>query len=394
MSGKHAMLAPSGASRWMECTPSAKLESNYPDQAGEAAKEGTLAHRLGELLIKNDQKLVTPRYYAAELKKIKADKLYKNEMFAYCEDYATHVLEVFAAAKAHTADAILLLEQQINLTQFIPEGFGTGDAIVIADGVLHINDLKYGKGVSVDAVENEQMMIYGLGALVAFDFLYGIHTVRMTIYQPRIQNISTGDIAVDDLKKWAETQLKPKATLAFKGEGEFNPGIHCQFCRARSECKANATYNLEIDKYEQKESVLLKDEEVADILSRATAFEKWLKSIKEDALKKAVAGKKWPGFKLVEGRSNRVFSDEGEVEKKLLDAGFTEEIIFKPKKLYGITALQGELGKKIFDATLEGLIIKPMGKPTLVVETDKRLELNTAELVGKQFADEFEYEEE
>lgn len=389
----HAVLSPSGATRWMTCTPSARLEESFPDQAGEAAREGTLAHALGELIIRYDQKLVSKKQYQAELAKIKADKLYKNEMMAYCEDYAIYVLETFAGAKAHTKDAVLVLEQEVDLTEFIPEGHGTTDSNIIADSTLDIIDLKYGKGVSVSSVDNKQMMIYALGALKAFDFLYDIQNVRMTIYQPRIQNISIWEISIDDLKAWAENELRPKAELAFKGEGEFQPGIHCQFCRARSICKANAAYNLEIDQYEFKESPYLSDDEVSDILTRADQFEKWLKAVKENALKQAVGGKKWPGYKLVEGRSNRIYSDKTAVEKTLIDAGYDAETIFKPKELLGITAMQGVLGKKVFDTTLENLIIKPAGKPALVTQGDKRPELNSIDIAEKEFNDEFEYDE-
>jgi Protein of unknown function (DUF2800) len=386
----HAVLSPSGASRWLACTPSARLEQSFPDQAGEAAREGTLAHRLGELLIKYDQKLINGKNYQAQLMKIKTDPLYKNEMLAYCEDYATYVLETFSAAKAHTSDAVLILEQKVNLTEWVPDGFGTTDANIIADSTLDIVDLKYGKGVSVTAVENRQMMIYALGALREFDYLYDLQTVRMTIYQPRIQNISTWELSVEDLKKWAETELKPRAKMAFEGEGEFTPGSHCMFCRAKAVCKANAAYNLEIEEYDYRQSPLLSDDEIADILTRADRFKKWLKSVEENALQLAVQGKRWPGFKLVEGRSNRVYSDKSEVEKRLIAAGYSPEIIFKPKELLGITAMQGELGKKTFDLNLADLLIKPMGKPALVLAGDKRPELNTAELAERDFNDGFE----
>lgn len=389
----HAVLPPSGASRWLACTPSARLEEPFPDQAGEAAKEGILAHSLSELLLRFDQMLIKKSYYQAELIKIKGHVLYKNEMMAYCEDYVSYVLEQFAAAKSHTKDAVLVLEQKVDLTDYIPQGFGHTDANIIADATLNIIDLKYGKGISVSAVENKQMMIYALGALREFDFLYDIRSVCMTIYQPRLQNISSWEISVEDLKKWAEDELKPKAELAFKGEGEFKPGSHCQFCKVKSACKANAAYNLEIEQYEFQESPFLTDEAVADILTRADLFEKWLKGVKENALKQAVGGKSWPGFKLVEGRSNRIYSDKTAVENKLLSAGFAEQIIFKPKELLGITAMQGTLGKKVFETTIGDLIIKPIGKPALVPMVDKRPELNTSEIAGRDFNDDFEYED-
>jgi len=386
----HAILSPSGASRWLACTPSARLESTFPDQAGLAAREGTLAHTLGELLIRRDNDWVTPPKFDKQLALIKADKLYQNEMMAYCEDYAAYIMEKFAAAKMHTADAQLLLEQRVDLTDFIKEGFGTTDANIIADHTLDITDLKYGKGVPVSAVENKQMMIYALGSLKAFGHLYDIQVVRMTIYQPRIQNISSWEISVTDLLAWAETELRPKAALAFTGEGDFLPGKHCQFCRARAVCKTNAAFNLEIEEYERRESDLLSDSDIADILGRAEALEKWLKAVKDHALQQAVAGKSYPGYKLVEGRSVRKYADEAAVEKRLRDNGFTDAQIFKPLELLGITALQGELGKKQFEQLLSPLIIKPAGKPVLVPSSDKRPELNNLEAAVRDFDDGFE----
>jgi hypothetical protein len=376
---QHAILSPSGASRWLACTPSARLEEGFPDRSGEAAKEGTLAHSLGELIIRAKEQLITKPKYQVELASIKKNSLFEDNMFDYAEDYALFVLERFAEAQSRTKDAQLFLEQKLNLTDYVPEGFGTGDAIIIADGVLDIIDLKYGKGVPVTAEENKQMMLYSLGALKQFDFLYAIDSVRMTIYQPRLDSISTYEMTVTDLHHWAKTELVPKARLAFDGEGEFVPGKHCQFCKAKAVCKANADEQLQLAKYDFAKETLLKDEEISDILSRADAFKKWVTAVEEYALIEAVENnKKWPEFKLVEGRSNRIYSDETAVAKVLVEKGFEEDKLYT-KKLLGITAMEKAITKAEFNTLLNPFIIKPPGKPTLVPVSDKRPEYNSVE---------------
>jgi hypothetical protein len=375
----HAILSPSGAHRWLTCTPSARLEQQFPDSAGQAAAEGTLAHSLSELILRFRTKQIAPSLYDTKLKALQSDSLYESGMLDYCEDYAVFVLERFAEAQAHTSDAVLKLETKLNLTDYVPEGFGTGDAIIIADGTLDLIDLKYGKGVPVSAEQNKQMMLYALGALRDFDFVYDIQRVRMTIHQPRIENFSTYEVAVEDLKLWAEQELKPKAALAFAGEGEFAPGTHCRFCRAKAVCRALADYNLSIAKHEFKAPALLTDEELVSILARVEQFTTWVSAVEEHALNEAVNnGKKWPGYKLVEGRSNRKYADETAVACKLLKVGFPEDDI-APRKLLGITDMTKVLGKKDFAFYLDDLIVKPPGRPTLVPATDKRPEYNSTE---------------
>lgn len=383
---EHAILSPSGASRWLSCTPSARLEAKFPDTAGAAAKEGTLAHELGQLLIQFNIKLVKSPSFLKQLDAIKKNPLYDNSMMEHSEAYAFFVIERLSEAQAHTADVMLFLEQNLNLTEYIPEGFGTGDAIIIADGLMDIIDLKYGKGVNVSAEDNKQMMLYALGALREFDYMYDIQRVRMTIYQPRLENYSSWEIPVKDLRDWAESELKPRAALAFAGKGEFVPGPHCQFCRIRATCKAHAEFHLQAAKYDFEEAVLLSDDEIADILNRSDAFKKWLTSVEDHALHEAVHNnKKWPGYKLVEGRSNRQYSDTEAVAQKLIKAGFKDELIYAPKELLGITAMEKAITKKTFTAELSDLIIKPPGKPALVLESDKRPEYNSSEGAIKDF---------
>lgn len=385
--GQHAVLSPSGASRWLACTPSARLELNFPDNSGLAASEGTLAHALGELLIRHKLKRIPKGEFTKKLKAIQADKQYENAMYDYADDYAVFVLEQFSEAQSHTKDAVIYLEQKLDLTDYVPEGFGTGDAGIIADKWLTLIDLKYGKGVPVSAEKNKQMMLYALGALKDYDFIYDIEMVRLIIYQPRLDSITTYEISTKDLKQWGETELKPRAALAFKGEGDFNPGKHCHFCKARAVCKANAEYRLEVAKYEFKEAVLLQDVDISDILDQADDFVKWIGAVKEHALSESVNnGKRWPGYKLVEGRSNRVYTDETKVADTLKKNGFQEDAIYT-KKILGITAMEKAITKPTFNSLLNNLVVKPSGKPTLVHESDKRAEYNSVDAAVLDFAD-------
>lgn len=384
----HAILSPSSASRWLACTPSARLEQQFPDKAGEAAAEGTLAHSIGENMLLECIGGLTSKEAHAILQDQMLHPLFKPEMLEYCQSYADFVMERYADAKRRNSDALIFLETRLDLTEYIPEGFGTADAIVIADGTLDFIDLKYGKGVPVSAVENKQMMVYALGALHEYGMLYDIKTVRMTIFQPRIDNISEWEIPVADLKAWATDVLVPRSALAFDGMGDFVPGDHCLFCRARAVCKANADAQLEVLRHDFADAVLLTDDEVADILTKADRVEKWLKAVEAHALNEAVNnGKKWPGFKLVEGRSVRVITDTAAAENKLISAGFKVVEIQKPAELLGITALEKVVGKKKFEDLLSGFIIKPAGKPALVPLSDKRAELNSLDAAKADFAE-------
>lgn len=398
-SNQHAVLSPSGASRWMTCTPSARLEQQFPDSAGDAAREGTLAHAIGELMLRHAIKQINIFEYKMKLTEIiESDQIVNDDcevvqefycisMHEYCEQYATFVMEQLAEARKHTPDAQLFIEQRLDLSAYIPEGFGTGDVGIVANTTLHGIDLKYGKGVEVSAIDNTQMKIYGLGWLKEYDTMYDITTVRLTIFQPRIDNFSTWEISVTDLMKWALEVLKPKAITAFAGSGEFVAGAHCQFCRVKF-CKARADYQFELAKYEFQDAVFLNDGEVSDILKRADDFIKWINGIDEYALDQAVnKNKKWPDFKLVEGRSNRSYVSDERIIKALLSEGFTEEVLFEPKKLLGVTKMEELLGKKKFKTALHGLIVKPPGKLALVSVDDKRDEFNSITQAAKDFAD-------
>jgi hypothetical protein len=363
------------------------LEEAFPDRTSEAAEEGTLAHSLGELIILNTLGLMTKKAYASKPKEIKADKFYNETMQQHCEDYAAFVVERYNEALSRNSDAQIVLEKKIDLTKYLPEGFGTGDVVIVSDDLLEIIDLKYGKGVPVSSEKNKQLMLYGLGVLESYDFLYDIKEVRLTIFQPRIDNTSSWSIDAAELHTWGEEFVIPTAKAAFEGTGEFVVGDHCRFCKAKAQCRALADYNLELAKYEFKAGNLLTDEEVSDILKRADFFTKWISAVEDFALLEAVNNDKhWPGFKLVEGRSNRQYSDESKVASVYSGQGLSEEDYYN-RKLKGITDMEKKLGKKTFDELVGPLLIKPAGKPTLVPETDKRPEYHSAKGAASDFAE-------
>lgn len=368
----HAILSASSASRWMACPPSARLEQNYENKTSPYAAEGTLAHELGELGLRHLLGEISKRTYDSRVKKLIANnELYSADMPDYVEMYTDICQEKMSAAKTITPDAVFSIEQRLNYSEWVPEGFGTGDFVIIADGTMEIVDLKYGKGVPVSAIENKQMRLYALGALSEFSFLYDIQNIKMTIAQPRLDNISTDEMTAEDLLLWAENILKPVAALAHKGEGEFCAGAHCGFCRAKAVCRARADKNMELAKYDFQEPKILDYEDIAFILSRADELAKWAKDVQEFALEKAIEGEEFPGWKVVEGRSNRKWTDEKKIGEILLGQGFLEEIIYT-KKLTGITNMETALGKKEVVNLLGDYIEKPPGKPVLVPEADKR----------------------
>lgn len=384
MSRQHAILAPSAASRWLTCTPSAVLESKLPYTSSSAADEGTLAHALGELLIKSKLGMIISSDYDSQIDQITSSQYYNDDMESYMQDYSDYVIEKYNSVLASSPGTILLLEQKLDMTDYVPDGFGTGDVVIVGGGKLYIIDLKYGKGVSVSATDNKQMMLYGLGAIKEVSMAYDFDEVEMTIYQPRLHNITTFIMSCEELLTWAETELRPRALMASKGEGEFAPGDACRFCRAKATCKANAEYQQELAKYEFAEPSLLDPAEISDILSRAAGFTNWINAVQDHALTSALSGVRYPGYKLVEGRSVRVLTNEEGVVKTCLNEGLTDDQLYN-KKLVGIGALEKLLTKKSFEEKLGGFVIKPPGKPTLVSEDDKRPELDSAAAAAADF---------
>ena len=358
---KHALLSASSSHRWLNCNPSARLEQEFADRETEAAAEGTAAHALAEHKLRKALKMRTKKPIS---------KYDSDEMDAYTDGYVEFVLEQLAEAKKDCKDPLILVEQKLDFSCFVPDGFGTGDCIIIADKTLHIIDLKYGQGILVEAEGNPQMMLYALGALRLFGSLYDIETVSMTIYQPRRENVSTWSIPVDALMEWTENTLKPKAELAFKGEGEFQPGSWCTFCKAAVKCRARAEAKLQLAQYEFAMPPLLTDEEIEDILARLDDLTKWANEIQAYAQNAAINhGKNWRGFKLVESRTNLKYTDEAAVAQAAKDAGYHD--IYK-HSLITITEMERLMGKKTFAEVLGALVVKPQGKPTLVPASDKR----------------------
>jgi hypothetical protein len=363
----HAILSASSSDRWLHCPPSARLSERYADKCSNYAAEGTDAHALCEYKLRRALGLTAED---------PTDHLtwYNEEMNDCATGYVAYVLERIEAAKQACADPIVLIEQRVDFSRWVESGFGTADALIIADGKLEICDYKHGLGVLVRAEENPQLMCYALGALELFDNIYDIETVIMTIYQPRRDNVSTYELSKEDLFKWAEEVLKPTAELAFAGNGNFLCGEWCGFCKAKNECRARAEANLSLARYEFELPPLLSDEDIEDILVKVDDLVAWASDIKEYALQQAICGKEWSGWKLVEGRSNRKYINDTAV------ASVVENVGFDPyeRKVLGVTAMQKLLGKTRFDELLSAYIDKPQGKPTLVPESDKRPAMSTA----------------
>lgn len=367
MPGKHALLSASSAHRWLLCPPSAKECAKLPDVSSEYARQGTDAHTLCEYKVK--------KALGRKMKDPTEDlTFYNEEMEEYASEYAQFVMESLSAAKEHCKDPLVLVEQRLDFSRWVPGGFGTGDCVIVADDTLMVIDFKYGLGVLVNAEKNSQMMCYALGALSLFDGIYDIKEVNMTIFQPRRENVSTASMTKEELLHWAETVLKPTAELAAQGKGEYKAGDHCRFCKLKATCRKRAEYNLALAKYDFAVPSTLEDEEIEIVLSRVDELMNWAGEVKEYALQQALSGKSWKGWKLVEGRSNRRYVNEEAVAAKVEEAGFDPY----EKKLLGITAMTKQLGKKKFDELLKGLIEKPQGKPVLVPESDKRPALHTA----------------
>ena len=375
---KHALLSASSAYRWLNCPPSVRLSEGIQDQPSEYAAEGTDAHLLCSH--KLEKALGMPTEDPTENL-----TYYNAEMEACANEYAAYVLELYEKAKETCPDPVVMIEQKADFSRYVPDGFGTADCILIADGTLNIVDYKHGKGVEVDAHGNPQMMLYALGALEIFDGLYDIDTIQMTIFQPRLGNISVSELKKDELLAWAKDTLVPKAKLAYEGKGETAAGPWCRFCKIKAQCRNRAEANLELAKLDFTDPPLLSDEEIEEVLAKIDNLVSWAGDVKNFALEQAIGGKHWNGYKLVEGRSNRKYTNEQEVAKTVLSAGFDPY----EQKLKGITAMTALLGRKKFTELLGNFITKPQGKPTLVPESDKRPEMTTA---ADEFKEEKNYE--
>lgn len=368
---QHALLSASSAHRWMGCTPSARLEQEFADQESEAAAEGSAAHALAEHKLRKALKLRSRK---------PVSKYDSDEMDDYTTGYVEFVMEALAEAKLNCPDPQVLIEQKLDFSCYVPDGFGTGDCLIISDNRLHIIDFKYGMGVLVEAEGNPQMKLYALGALAVYDALYDIREVSMTIFQPRRENVSTWTIPVEDLKAWAENELKPRAKMAYDGEGEYLPGEWCTFCRAAVKCRARAEEKLKLAQTEFRMPPLLTDAEIEEILAVLPDLTKWANEIAAYALDAALNhGKEWNGFKVVEGRSVRKYRDEAAVAEAAKEAGYKD--IYR-QSLIPLTEMQRLMGKDRFEEILGGLITKAPGRPTLVPKSDKRPAMNVSNAIN------------
>ena len=360
--GTHALLSPSAAHRWMNCPPSACLEREFPSSSSEVAAEGTAAHALCEHKLRKFLKLRSKRPHS---------DFEDDEMDRCSDDYVSFVQEQMGEIPS----PMVLVEQRLDLTRYVPEAFGTADCIIVGGDRLHIVDFKYGMGVLVEAEHNPQMMLYALGALELLDGIYDIQTISMSIFQPRRENVCTWSLPKEELLRWARDDLVEKARLAYMGEGEYRAGEWCTFCRAAVRCRARAEEKLRLAKEEFKYPPLITDEEIEDVLGEIPELIKWANAILAYATDAAVNhGKVWMGFKIVEGRSVRRYKDEDVVAREAESAGYTD--IFD-KKLISLTQMERLMGKKAFTDILDGLIEKPPGKPTLVPISDKRPAIHT-----------------
>ena len=384
--GKHAILSASGAKRWLSCPPSARLEEKLKgtisgeDNGNKFTAEGTKAHEVSELKLRREIREINEFHFNERIKQLgPIDK----EMDEATDLYVSIVMERLFEARKTCPDAKLMLETRLDFSRWVPHGFGTGDAIVIGDDVLDVMDLKYGKGVAVDAVDNPQARLYGLGALNLLGDLYDFKTIRNTIIQPRLDSVTTETLTREELLTWAENEVVGRAQLAWDGKGDFTPGDHCRFCTVKAVCSARAAEAMKVFNTRLESPALLDEQQIPKILSCAAIAKSWIKDLEDYAQEQAIKGTSWAGYKLVRGRSNRSWTDVEAVTDNLLRAGYKREDIFK-NDVKSVSEIEKLLGKKAFKAFAEAYTVKPEGRLTLVPESDKRKAVNT---IGDDFAD-------
>ena len=381
----HARLSPSASHRWINCPGSVHLAEQCPPQTGSAyTAEGTEAHALAELKLRKFNEEGTGDFFDKQLEKARSEfEYYCGEMEEATDFYFDIVTEKLIEGGP---DAELMIEQRFSLDKWVPDSFGSADAVIIAGNTIEVCDLKYGKGVKVDAVGNPQLRLYGLGAAELFGDLYDFDTVRVTIIQPRLDHVSTEEISLAELRDWAEKWVAPAAKLAMSNTDEVHCGDWCQFCPAKAICRERAEANLELARHDFKKPALLTDEEIGEILRQAEEVQKWVADVSAYALEQALAGKQYDGWKLVEGRSIRKYADEIKVADTLRAAGYDDAMLYE-RKLNGITNMEKLVGKKKLTELLGNLLVKPAGKPVLVPESDKREAINTTEAAKADFTE-------
>ena len=366
--GDHALLSASSSHRWLHCPPSARLEEKLPESKSDFAEEGSLAHEIAELkLRKYCVERMGTRSFNAKIKKFKEKALFQEEMLKHTDTYLDYIAGVL---HGFSYPPYVAAEKRIDYSSYAPEGFGTGDCIIIGGNILHIIDFKYGKGVSVSAKDNPQMMLYALGAYSEYSFLYSIDTVKMTIIQPRLDSVSEDSKTIEELLIWGEG-IKPIAKMAFNGEGEYSPGEHCRFCRAKALCRERADHYLSLEEFHKMKPPLISKEEVGQILMRAQELSAWVKNLEEYALNECLLGNVVEGWKVVEGRAVRQFISQDEAFNVLVANGFEETMLYERKPLT-LTETEKLVGKERFKELLTTFIHTPPGKPTLVLDADKR----------------------
>lgn len=385
MAKGHARLSPSAAERWINCPGSVRLSEQCPPAgSSDYADEGTLAHAVAELKLLHRAAEISRTEYDKRIGQLQTSEYWCGEMDEATDYYADLVRERIAALGEDDAD--LMVEQHFSLSRWVPDGYGTSDAVIIGGDTIEVIDLKYGKGIRVDAENNPQLRLYGLGAAELFGDIYDFSRVRMTIVQPRLDHVSTEELDLGDLRTWADEVIRPAAELAAGDAGPVHCGDWCRWCPAKAICRARAERQLELAAYDFKRPDLLQPDEIGDILTRAEELQKWAADVQDYAFEQALTGERYHGWKLVEGRSVRKYADDLKVAEALQAAGYPEAALYE-RKLYGITAMEKIVGKKKLTEVLGDLIIKPAGKPVLVPITDKREAINTTEAAKADFED-------
>lgn len=393
----HALLSASSAGRWMACTPSARLEDQYEEQTSEYAEEGTLAHELAEIKLRSKLKLclkqrstdLETKQRREAMAKIQASKFYCKEMEEYTTSYVDYVVGEWLAVRRVDPAAMLLIEVRLDFSHIVPEGFGTGDAIIVGNGLVSVIDLKYGAGKKVSAFDNAQLKLYGVGAIAALEDMYSFDQIRLGIFQPRMDNISTFDTTLIALTAWAESEVKVKAAEAFAGSGELHTGDHCGFCKHAPKCKA--LFNEVKDLFDEAENETpintADDADLLRVLEMQTRVSAYINAVGSYILKTALEGRSWEGLKVVEGRTQRKIGDEAKAEELLLARGFTTEDIYN-SKIKGLGELEKLVGgKKQFEEVLGSVVTKPIGSPTLAPANDPRPAINVLEQAQKLFSE-------
>ncbi len=370
MPTQHALLSASSAHRWLHCTGSPLLEKEFPDTTSVYAQEGTLAHELCELKLKKYTTVMPKGTYTRAHNKIMKSELWQNEMEGTSETYLEYVKGIMLACEIAPA---VLIEKRVDFSRYVPEGFGTADCLILAGEILHVIDYKHGKGVVVDADRNPQMMLYALGAMDELSLLYRFKSVHMVIVQPRVNNISEFTMTADELRDWGETVVKPKAEAAISGNGTFEAGDWCRFCRAKQQCKTRYESNdsLYPELSAQHDPRLITLEELGEYLRRGRDMAAWLEDMREYALSESLAGADVPGWKAVEGRGSRAFTDTDEAVNTLVKNGIDESVLYE-RRVLTLAQMEKAVGKKAFGEIVGNLVVKNPGKPTLVEESDKR----------------------